>query len=141
MDPGVAHCLGRHFFWKDSIAWKEDLINIVEKPGETNDSAQPRKSRVRKVVVCLAERDLIVDTPTVLQYLLNNEDWVAADIVLEKNGSDGTRLPTSMRQGTSFERNGIDVLWFHGLDHAQVFDGKETSARLATITRGSCVRS
>ncbi|KAI1749598.1 hypothetical protein F4782DRAFT_533227 [Xylaria castorea] len=142
-DSGVAHCLARHFFWKDNIAWKEDLKHIVEKPyakGKTNATVQPQKLRVRKVAVCLAERDLIVNTPTVLQYLLNNEDWVTADSVLEKNGSYGTRQPGSMRQGEYFEYNGIEVVWFNGLDHAQIFDGKETSARLATITRGSCAR-
>ncbi|KAI0456340.1 hypothetical protein F5B21DRAFT_513442 [Xylaria acuta] len=135
-DPGVAHCLGRHFFWKNSIAWKEDLVQIVGEPHanrETNSTA-----RSRKVVVCLAERDLIVDTPTVRQYLLNNEDWAAAESVSEQNGSDGTRQPESMRQGNYFEHNGIEVVWFKKLDHAQVFNGKETSARLAMITRGSC---
>ncbi|KAI0474694.1 hypothetical protein F4859DRAFT_76418 [Xylaria cf. heliscus] len=134
MDPGVAHCLGRHFFWKDSIAWKEDLIHIMEKPcadGGPNSIAQPKESRVRKVIVCLAERDLIVDTPSVLQYLLNDEDWVTVENVPDKDGPNGTK---------EFECNGIQVVWFNGLDHAQVFDGKKTSARLATVTRGSCAR-
>ncbi|KAI8955000.1 hypothetical protein F4801DRAFT_587176 [Xylaria longipes] len=140
MDPGVAHTLGRHFFWKDSIAWKEDLIHVVEANGGMKSTAQLKKAGVRKVTVSLAELDLIVDTPTVLQYLLSNEDWVTADSI-PKNGSDGTRRPASMRQGDCFKCNGIEVIWFNGLDHAQVFDGSETSAHLATITRGSCARS
>ncbi|KAI0184228.1 hypothetical protein EV127DRAFT_242908 [Xylaria flabelliformis] len=142
-DPGVAHSLGRHFFWKECIAWKEDLKYIMEKPytiGRPNGNVQSKKSMVRKVVVCLSERDLIVDTSTVLQYLLNKEDWVSADSVPEKNDSYSTRQPLSVRQGDYFESNGIEVAWFNGLDHAQIFDSKETSACLATITRDACAR-
>ncbi|KAJ8113863.1 hypothetical protein ONZ43_g5050 [Nemania bipapillata] len=143
-DPGVAHCLGRHFFWKDNIAWKEDLIQIVENPltsRGTNRATQPKKLRLRKVAVCLAERDLIVNTPTVLRYLLNDENWISAGHVLDKATSVSTRHPIAKLQGDRFERNGIEVVWFDGLDHAQAFDGKETSARLAALTRRSCARS
>jgi pimeloyl-ACP methyl ester carboxylesterase len=143
MDPGVAHCLGRHFFWKDNIAWKEDLIEIAEKPsgsGNINGSAQFGTPRSRKVTVCLAERDLIVDTPTVLQYLLNDEDWVSAGGVLEKCSSKGMTQPPAGLTRDAFKRKGVEVLWFEGLDHAQAFDGKETTARLAAITRRSCAR-
>ncbi|KAJ2999360.1 hypothetical protein NUW58_g26 [Xylaria curta] len=143
MDPGVAHSLGRHFFWKDNIAWKEDLVRIVEKPlgnGVMSGTARPKRLSVRRVVVCLAERDLIVDTPAVLQYLLNDEDWGSTDCVLKKTNS-GSQRTGSIPQGCHFEHKGIEVMWFEGLDHAQVFDRKETSDSLATLTRHSCVRS
>jgi pimeloyl-ACP methyl ester carboxylesterase len=143
-DPGVAHCLGRHFFWKDNIAWKEDLIQIVENPSATrgtNGTIPSKKLRLRRVAVCLAERDLIVNTPTVLRYLLNDEDWTSAGHFLDKGGSASTRQSIAQFQGDRFERNGIEVVWFDGLDHAQAFDGKETSARLAAVTRRSCARS
>ncbi|KAI6781297.1 uncharacterized protein J7T54_004070 [Emericellopsis cladophorae] len=51
-DPGVAHCLGRHFFWRENIIWAEDLLH--------ND---------RKVAVSLAGRDIIVNTAAVGEYL------------------------------------------------------------------------
>ena len=58
-DPGVAHCLGRHFFWQQNIIWKEELV------------ASPCGGReARKAAVCLSGRDLIVDTFMVKQYLL-----------------------------------------------------------------------
>ncbi|KAI1158485.1 hypothetical protein F5B18DRAFT_85720 [Nemania serpens] len=144
MDPGVAHCLGRHFFWKDSIAWKEDLVQILENSpddGGVGSTAQLKKSQLRKVVVCLAERDLIVNTPAVLRYLLNDEDWMSAGEIFDGSGSDDPLQPAVARLGSRFERNGIEVVWFHGLDHAQAFDSKETSARLAAVTRRSCARS
>ena len=126
MDPGVAHCLGRHFFWKDNIAWKEDLLQI---------SGQESTTRARKVTVCLAERDLIVDTRTVLQYLLNDGDWISVDKTPDTTGS---RTLAASVPGVRFERNGIEVIWFDGLDHAQAFDGKDSSAYLAAVTRQSC---
>ncbi|KAI0410128.1 hypothetical protein F4802DRAFT_15583 [Xylaria palmicola] len=144
MDLGVAHCLGRHLFWKDIIAWKEDLVQIAGVPsadGSMNSTARPGEMGVRKVVVCLAERDLIVDTPTVRQYLLNDGDWMSADHVLESGDYVGTRQPSVRGQGKCFEQNGIEVNWFSGLDHAQVFDSKETSAGVAAVTRRACKRS
>ncbi|KAI1122485.1 hypothetical protein F5Y10DRAFT_74977 [Nemania abortiva] len=143
-DPGVAHCLGRHFFWKDNIAWKEDLIQIMNSPsadGGSDDTVQSKKLGLRRVAVCLAERDLIVDTPTVLRYLLNDEDWVSAGRVLEGNDSVGIRQPVTKRRRDRSEGDSIEVVWFDGLDHAQVFDRKETSARLAALTRRSCAKS
>ncbi|KAI0414858.1 hypothetical protein F5X98DRAFT_235149 [Xylaria grammica] len=132
MDPGVAHCLGRHFFWKDNIAWKEDLKQIVTEPptDERIDIAvRPNSPRLRGVVVCLAQRDLIVDTPTVLRYLVKDRDWMSTDGVLEESGpNDGRHL----------EHDGIEVIWFEGLDHAQIFDRNKTSARLAAVTHRSC---
>ncbi|GAP84238.1 putative alpha beta hydrolase fold family protein [Rosellinia necatrix] len=140
MDPGVAHCLGRHFFWKDNIAWKEDLLRILEEPsanGEINRIARPGGPRRRRVTVCLAERDLIVDTKTVLQYLLNDEDWISEGAISE-NSFISIQQPSVGLEGDHFEHNGIEVAWFDGLDHAQAFDKKEASRRLAAITRQSC---
>ncbi|KAK5636950.1 hypothetical protein RRF57_012662 [Xylaria bambusicola] len=139
MDPGVAHCLGRHFFWKDNIAWKEDLLEIAGQPFNNKgiSSMNPSKEgHARKVIVCLAELDLIVDTKTVRQYLLNDGDWISVNNITGKT-SDTRTLADTVRV-THFERNGIEVLWFDGLDHAQAFDGTESSAHLAAITRRSC---
>ncbi|KAI0396418.1 Alpha/Beta hydrolase protein [Xylariaceae sp. FL0594] len=128
MDPGVAHCLGRHFFWKDNLAWKEDLLEVV--------GQQSGEQWSRKVAVCLAERDLIVDTRTVQQYLVNGKDWTSATKRLEpSNSTDGTMPLTPERVEAD---NGIEVLWFEGLDHAQVFDWRETTAQLVDLTRRCC---
>lgn len=58
-DPGVAYCLGRHFFWRENIIWKDELLTI-----ETGAHGGGRKA-----AVCLSGRDLIVDTGAVAQYL------------------------------------------------------------------------
>ncbi|KAM0667707.1 hypothetical protein ACQRIT_003148 [Beauveria bassiana] len=63
-DVGVATVLGRHFFWRDNIVWKEDLLRL---PGGGR----------RKVAVSLAAKDIIVNAPAVAQYLQETKDAVA----------------------------------------------------------------
>ncbi|KAM3497867.1 hypothetical protein MY10362_008792 [Beauveria mimosiformis] len=63
-DVGVATVLGRHFFWRDNIVWKEDLLRL---PGGGR----------RKVTVSLAAEDIIVNAPAVAQYLEEPKDAVA----------------------------------------------------------------
>ncbi|CAM1508562.1 Fc.00g054100.m01.CDS01 [Cosmosporella sp. VM-42] len=60
-DPGVAHCLGRHFFWRENIIWKDELLLMDAK-----------KKAHRKVAVTLSGRDLIVNTAAVAEYLEGN---------------------------------------------------------------------
>lgn len=63
MDMGVAHTLGRRFFWSENILWKDDVHG-------------------RRLTVALSGQDLIVDTRTVGRYLADcqhgtcqDEDW------------------------------------------------------------------
>ncbi|OTB17332.1 hypothetical protein K445DRAFT_44162, partial [Daldinia sp. EC12] len=123
MDPGVAHCLGRHFFWKDNIVWKEEL----------RATARPR----RRVAVCLAERDLIVDTSVVAQYLSADSDgWVTPNPADKGAASLGERSKGWDELGGSLlTRDGIEMFWFPGLDHAQVFDSKKTQDQLCSLIR------
>ena len=55
MDMGVAHTLGRHFFWQENSLWKHDIEG-------------------RRVTVSLAGKDLIVDTEAVGRYLTTDDD-------------------------------------------------------------------
>lgn len=57
-DPGVAHCLGRHFFWRENIVWKKDLLGGGH----------------RRAAVTLSGRDLIVDAAAVADYLEGEEE-------------------------------------------------------------------
>ncbi|KAF5586956.1 alpha beta hydrolase fold family [Fusarium subglutinans] len=93
-DPGVALCLGRHFFWRENILWKEDLLG-------TQSDGHP----ARHVAVTLSGRDLIVDTTAVAEYL-------GVDL---GNGRSGM---------VAESHNGVEVVMFPKLDHAQVFDDR-----------------
>jgi hypothetical protein len=65
MDMGVAHTLGRRFFWSENILWKQDLCD-------------------RHVTIFLAEKDNIVHTEQVRAYLLNHS--TGREIVKDGDG-------------------------------------------------------
>ncbi|KAI0595526.1 hypothetical protein F4775DRAFT_365735 [Biscogniauxia sp. FL1348] len=143
MDPGVAHCLGRHFFWKDNIAWKEDLVQVVGKSsvdGGISNGNRTGERRRRKVAVCLAERDLIVDTIAVARYLAGGDDWMAVVDEDWQRGSPGSAEQDDVLGRGYLTSDGIEILWFPGLDHAQAFDSTRYRNRLSSITRRYCAR-
>ena len=65
----------------------------------------------RKVAVVLSEEDQIVDTKAVRRYLTGEE---------------------SLR----WERDGLEVMWYPGLDHATVWDTRERRKPMLEIVRG-----
>ncbi|KAF5239117.1 hypothetical protein FANTH_10066 [Fusarium anthophilum] len=107
-DPGVALCLGRHFFWRENILWKEDLLG-------TQSDGHP----VRHVAVTLSGRDLIVDTTAVAEYL-------GVDL---GNGRSGM---------VAESHNGVEVVMFPKLDHAQVFDDRVSRESVIQMVRSRC---
>ncbi|KAG9249074.1 hypothetical protein BJ878DRAFT_150702 [Calycina marina] len=145
MDSGVAHTLARHFFWNENILWKKDLI-------------------FHKTTVSLGGQDLIVNTEAVGQYLsepisgfesryaasasssrtlIDIDKSTEIDSGLRNRGND-TPAESDDEQGEEEWKNrpwrgdGIDVLWFSGLDHAQVFDKPATRRRLINCIRAYC---
>ena len=72
----------------------------------------------RQVTVCLASRDLIVDTEAVGRYLAQDSD------------------KTPITEGWKHREwigKGLDILWFDGLDHAQVFESRKNCEILAEV--------
>ncbi|PQE22949.1 carboxypeptidase cpdS protein [Rutstroemia sp. NJR-2017a BBW] len=148
MDPGVAHTLGRRFFWNENVLWKQDLGD-------------------RKVTACLAGRDLIVDTEAVGRYLCcgslsgrgtpregvangsagrldmgrlidvegEEEDTMITGEVGESTKDDEVEEEWKYRE---WKGEGVEVLWFAGLDHAQVFDKKSSRRRVIEVVRRYC---
>ena len=103
MDPGIALVLGRHFFWRENIIWKDELV------------------AGRKAAVCLAGRDLIVDTAMVARYLVEDDDGLGK--VLE-----------SASKGAVMTKSGIELLWFD-MDHAQAFDRRRDFEHIQEVIR------
>jgi len=64
----------------------------------------------RRVAVVLSEEDQIVDAKAVRKYLTGQE-------------------------GLRWERDGLEVLWYPGLDHATVWDTKERREPMLDIVR------
>lgn len=100
-DPGVAHCLGRHFFWRDNIIWKEELLRTSMDADTDN--------RTRQVTISLASKDIILNVAAALGYLSTG------------SGADDQR---------ELAAPDIDVVTFPHLDHAQVFDAASDYRRL-----------
>ncbi|CEI39646.1 hypothetical protein FVEN_g1932 [Fusarium venenatum] len=107
-DPGVALCLGRYFFWRENILWKEDLLG-------TQDDGR----HTRHVAVTLAGRDLIVDTAAVAEYL-------------------GVDLESPTRRLIAESHNGVEVVMFPKLDHAQVFNDRPSRDSVIQMIKSRC---
>jgi len=148
MDSGVAHTLARHFFWSQNILWKKDLIS-------------------HKVTVSLGGHDLIVNTEAVGRYLsepIHGYESRYVKIDPSTSSSEGTLIgtdqPTDVKRSVRlrvgggpscdeepkeeewkrrpWKGEGIDLLWFSDLDHAQVFDKPETRRKLIDCIRTYC---
>lgn len=123
-DPGVSHTLGRHFFWFENLLWRDQLTSLV-KDG-------------MKVTASLASDDLIVDTESVGMYLSENQ-ILDPEVVVDEDGRK--KMEFNTRGSSGVERwksrewggNGLEVMWWEGLDHAQVFDTKESRGRLVDV--------
>lgn len=109
-DPGVAHCLSRHFFWRQNIIWRDQLVDSLA--GETVQGT-------RRVAVCLSGRDLIVDTPSVAQYL-------------------STAAGRGKNSSSTGDSTDIEVAIFPDLDHAQVFDDPASFKKVVQLVRSYC---
>lgn len=127
-DPGVAHTLGRRFFWSENVLWLEDLMPLVQ--------------RGMRVSVSLAGRDLIVDTKAVAKYLAQGAvDSVAAQTdsrELGKSGADSGVADGKAWKHGPWKGEGLEVLWFDDTDHGQVFEKKSKRARLVKVVRTYC---
>lgn len=152
-DPGTALALGRHFFWRENLIWKEELVAPLDANGvgaySDNGVVESRRTqdvqRKRKVAVCLSGRDLIVDTLTVAQYLVadrglsrlepHNETDLAELLMSEESQAADGGDPGA---GGYMTKLGIEVLWFPTLDHSQVFDKERDRTRLLSVVKKYC---
>lgn len=77
-----------------------------------------------RVAVSLAGSDPIVDTRAIRAYLTGGDDWCLAS---EDWGTGG------------WKGDDLDVLWFPGFHHGQVFDKRTTRQLLVDTVRGFCI--
>jgi pimeloyl-ACP methyl ester carboxylesterase len=94
-DMGAVHTLARRFSWSENILWRDEEC-----------------LRGRRVTVVLSGRDIIVDAGAVGRYLTRGRGVGAVD---DKGRDEGWK-------GKEWAGRGMDVLWFEGLNHAEVFD-------------------
>lgn len=127
-DPGVAHALGRHFFWSQNVMWNKDVEDFV------HDG--------KRLTVSLGGKDLIVKTEAVRSYLTSSGANQARRCGVGGNHEDEGCV-SSYPSEDSWERrirngNGLEVLWFEQLDHGQAFDKIAARARLVKVAQDYC---
>jgi hypothetical protein len=120
-DPGVAHALGRRFFWSENVMWKGDIKDLI-------------REGIR-VTVSLGGRDLIVNTAAVRWYLTDHATASGAATRCTRNCANDKE---EAWKGGDWTGNAAEILWFDNLDHSQVFDRRATRARLVKVVRGYC---
>ncbi|KAL0934708.1 alpha beta hydrolase fold family [Colletotrichum truncatum] len=136
-DPGVAHCLGRYFFWRENVIWAEELVGRCVASQSPSDG----QNKTRRVTVCLSGQDLIVDSHAVARYLAEDEQkgdpaWKQAEGQQVRCNVAG--IPGSVKGNCRSSGLDIDVLWFPQTDHAQVFDSKRDRRRIVDVLQGYC---
>lgn len=123
-DADVARVLGRHFFWHDCVLWKEDILP------DRNALERDRKWEGR-VAVLLSGNDQIVASSKVWTYLTSEALHPSRSV---RRGSKEEELVDSW---TSPDPEGkLQVLFYHGLDHATVFDTAERRKRMVEVVSG-----
>ncbi|KAK4187500.1 Alpha/Beta hydrolase protein [Podospora australis] len=125
MDVGVAEGLGRHFFWRENIIWREELQQIGT---DTQGN----------VAICLSGRDLIVDTHTVARYLASEGDLGSDET---NNGLVNVAKYAPARGGNHLAPSGLEILWYPDLDHAQIFESQRDRRHVIEVVSRYCQRS
>ncbi|KXT15291.1 hypothetical protein AC579_4856 [Pseudocercospora musae] len=121
-DPQIAHTIGRHFFWSENILWRDQIEHLVVNHG-------------MRLTASLASEDLIVNASAVKAYLTEKD--IPNPVVVEND--DGQMEMQLQPQHDTKPRHmpwkgkGVDVLWFDGYDHAEVFDAKEDRTTLVDV--------
>ncbi len=156
MDLGVAEGLGRHFFWRENIIWREELSTLHT--SFENESALPyhdedatggldnEDQRVggntkRRVAVFLSGNDLIVDTKTVSKYLLStaNLENVPEDLSDFDDMVVGRRTDKKTTYRSHVTPSGLALSWFPRMDHAQIFEHMETRKHVLDVIKKICL--
>lgn len=127
-DPGIAHTLGRRFFWSECVMWDNDVECFLKNGG--------------RLTVTLGGKDLIVNTEAVGRHLAkySANRALASDVRSKDEDLDcSSAHPTEgWWKRSKWQGVGLDVLWFGELDHGQVFAAKKARVELVKAVRGYC---
>jgi pimeloyl-ACP methyl ester carboxylesterase len=121
-DADIARALSRHFFWFESVLFREDVLRAARaKDDGVREAVSTHKPM--PVTVMLAGRDQIVDAPAVRAYLSGGDEQ-ATQLA---EGAEGS--PSRWAQDE------LEVLYFPELDHATVLDTPQRRAPLLRVLR------
>ncbi|KPI39877.1 uncharacterized protein AB675_11475 [Cyphellophora attinorum] len=124
MDPDVGRCMTRRFRWQESSLWRQGVEGRGKKYREAG-----------RVTVLLSGKDIITDVETTGAYLTRSRG--------KDGGSDGKWYRQSMAErmdGKWKERKwtgkeGLEVVYLPGLNHAEIFEEERERALLVEIVK------
>ena len=103
----VAHSITRRFDWSKNVLWKDEM-------------------RGRTIMIALAGEDIIMDTFALQDYLSGDDELKVRSYKSEDLLCDGRDHGTS----------GLDIVWFDGLNHSEMFESaKDWRPLVATLHR------
>ncbi len=112
----VAHALTRRFDWAENVLWKGELKGIG------------------RATVALAGEDIIVETRAVREYLCDDGDGGGARLV--RAGEE--RMTRPQGDEGRVGKGGLDVLWFEGINHSEMFERARHWRLLVAILHDYC---
>jgi pimeloyl-ACP methyl ester carboxylesterase len=164
MDMGVSHTLSRHFFWNENVLWKQDvhgrkltvslsgqdLIVDTEAVGRYLSGPPPKLKPASGYGGNGRATGSLIDiddnghaTGSLID--IDDSDSDASSSLLRLRGREDTEDSLALIDDDdeewktrSWTGQGIDVLWFKDLDHAQVFDKPSTRMRVISAIRTYC---
>lgn len=115
-DMCVAHTITRRFDWSENVMWKEDM-------------------RGRVMTVALADEDIIMDTFALREYLVDDD-------VLNTRAHNARELLQKEGIGryhrSKEDERGVDIIWYDGLNHAEIWDSAKDWRPLVEILHRYC---
>jgi pimeloyl-ACP methyl ester carboxylesterase len=108
-DMCVPHSITRRFDWLENVLWKSQMIG-------------------RTMTVALASRDIIIDTNALQEYLVGDAK-LKSQLANSRDVLDKQWKPT---------QEGLDVIWYGELNHAEMFDSAEARRPLVKILHTYC---
>lgn len=131
-DADIARALSRHLFWQECLLWKEDILPppaAIHTPNE-DDRATSGQEWSGSVAVVLSGNDQIVAASKVWSYLTGGQP------ISISSSSPMDKWESSSDAVEQDAKSKLQVLFYHGLDHATVFDTRDRRKGLVDVLNG-----
>lgn len=106
-DMMAAHTVTRRFVWTENMLWKEEYEG-------------------KKVGMVVSGRDIILNGPRLLQYLIADQPEIERSSIGALNGAERIKCGE------------LEVLWFKNLNHAEVFENQKEMKALVDMVWEFC---
>lgn len=108
-DMCVAHSITRRFDWSENVLWRDDI-------------------KGRTMTVALASDDIILDPFAVQKYLCDGAE-------LNPRTCNARDIPPAGHVDAS---QGLDIVWYDGLNHSEMFESARAWLPLVAILHSYC---